>query len=220
MPLRDDLEPGRETRRPPRPFAIVTPEIAPPRRRDHLYRFVVRLLAMVSLPVAYLVVAGRGGGSARRLACRWALTARFPAEDLTGLAPPTRAAFEAARTRALWCHGELIGLTSGYRPAHEQARLFTEAVRRAGSVRLARQRVLPPDESRHVAGTALDVRPSEGARWLETYGHRYGLYRVYDNEWWHFEHHPDGAPPRRPHPGGAGTAPGRTTGRPAPSAII
>jgi hypothetical protein len=25
---------------------------------------------------------------------------------------------------------------------------------------------------------------------------RYGLYRIYDNEWWHFDYHPDaGMPP-------------------------
>ena len=37
-------------------------------------------------------------------------------------------------------------------------------------------------------GLALDVRPTEGARWLEQHGGRYGLYRIYDNEWWHFEY--------------------------------
>ncbi|MEV7009160.1 hypothetical protein [Streptosporangium sp. NPDC051022] len=56
----------------------------------------------------------------------------------------------------------------------------------------------------HVKGVALDVRPREGARWLEEHGARYDLYRIYDNEWWHFEYRPDsgGRPPRRlPHPG-------------------
>lgn len=220
MPPRDVLESDRDIRCPLRSTGAAPPPLEPPRRRDHLYRVVVRILALALLPVAYLVTTGRGRGSARRLAGRWALTARFPAEDLSGLTPGTRAAFEAARTRALWRHGELIGLTSGYRPPHRQARLFAEAVRRAGSVELARRRVLPPEESRHVAGTALDVRPAEGARWLKEHGHRYALYRVYDNEWWHFEHHPAGVPPRRPHPGVAYPEPGRTTGHPHPSAKI
>ena len=30
--------------------------------------------------------------------------------------------------------------------------------------------MLPPEESAHVAGIAIDVRPTDGARWLERYG--------------------------------------------------
>jgi len=167
------------------------------RRRDRLYRLVTRLLSVALLPLAFVVAPLR----ARHVACQWALAARFPAEDLDGLTPATRAAFEAARAEALWRHGELIGLTDGYRDAYAQARLFADMVRRAGSPGLAMRWALPPHESRHVAGTALDVRPVEGARWLERYGSRHHLYRVYDNEWWHFEYRPGGRPPRLPHPG-------------------
>ena len=170
------------------------------RRRDAVYRTVTRLLAVSLVPVSALVTPGR----ARHTACQWALTMRFPAENLAGLTPATRAAFEAARTRALWRHGELLGLTSGYRDAAVQAALYAAEVERTGSEALARRRTLPPDESRHVAGLALDVRPSEGARWLEVYGARYGLYRMYDNEWWHFEYHPEGRPVRLAHPAVAG----------------
>jgi D-alanyl-D-alanine carboxypeptidase len=172
------------------------------RRRDRLYCLVTRLFSVGLLPVA-LVVAPR---RARHVACQWALAARFPAENLNGLTPATRAAFEAARAEALWCHGELIGLTDGYRDAHAQARLFADTVRSAGSPGLAMKWALPPHESRHVAGTALDVRPAEGARWLERHGSRHHLYRVYDNEWWHFEYRPDGRPPRLPHPGASITS--------------
>ena len=173
------------------------------RRRDAVYRTVTRLLAVSLVPVSALVTPGR----ARHTACQWALAMRFPAENLAGLTPATRAAFEAARTRALWRHGELLGLTSGYRDAAVQAALYAAEVERTGSEALARRRTLPPDESRHVAGLALDVRPSEGARWLEVYGARYGLYRMYDNEWWHFEYHPEGRPARLAHPAvvGAGS---------------
>jgi zinc D-Ala-D-Ala carboxypeptidase len=167
------------------------------RRRDRVYRVVTRLLSVALMPLALAVAPRR----ARQLACRWALAARFPAENLDGLTPATRAAFEAARTEALWHHGELIGLTDGYRDAHAQALLFAKVVRRTGSAHLALQWTLPPHESRHVTGTALDVRPTEGARWLERHGSRHHLYRVYDNEWWHFEYRPDGRPPRLPHPG-------------------
>ncbi|GAA3451062.1 D-alanyl-D-alanine carboxypeptidase family protein [Dactylosporangium matsuzakiense] len=156
-----------------------------------------RGLAVALVPVAWFRVS-RG---ARHAACQWALALRFPAEDLAGLTGATRAAFEAARAEALWRHGELIGLTSGYRHPLEQARLFAAAVADDGSVAAACRRVLPPYASRHVAGTALDVRPREGAAWLERHGGRHGLYRTYDNEWWHFEYRPDGCPVRLPHPG-------------------
>jgi hypothetical protein len=156
--------------------------------------------ALAARTVAARTVAARTV-AARTVAARWALSVRFPAESLAGLTPATRAAFEAARARALWRDGEAIGLTSGYRDAGRQEWLFAEATQRYGSSEAARLRALPPGESRHCAGTALDVRPTEGARWLERFGAPYGLYRVYDNEWWHFEYHPAGPPNRLPHPG-------------------
>jgi D-alanyl-D-alanine carboxypeptidase len=180
-----------------RPLPAVASRGVDDRRRDWWYARLTRVAALVLLPAAALAAPGRG----RLVACRWALAARFPAEDLSGLAPATRAAFEAASALALWRDGELIGLTSGYRDAAAQARLFDEAVRRHGSVAGARRWVLPPRESRHVAGTAIDVRPRTGARWLERHGARFQLYRRFDNEWWHFEYCPDGPPPRLPHPG-------------------
>lgn len=172
------------------------------RRRDPVYCAVTRLLAVLLAPVATVVTPGR----ARHTACQWALTLRFPAERLAGLSPATRAAFEAARTRALWRHGELLGLTSGYRDPATQAALYAAEVERTGSAESARRRTLPPEESRHVAGLALDVRPAEGARWLEEHGAHYGLYRTYDNEWWHFKYCPDGPPARRAHPAVAAAA--------------
>ncbi|HEY3870227.1 MAG TPA: D-alanyl-D-alanine carboxypeptidase family protein [Actinocrinis sp.] len=179
-------------------LALLTPSPSRTvRRRDRFYRLAARLLSIALLPPAFAVAPRR----ARHVACRWALAARFPAENLDGLTPAARAAFEAARTEALWCHGELIGLTCGYRDAYAQAQLFADTVRRTGSHRLALQWTLPPHESRHVTGTAMDVRPAEGARWLERYGSRHHLYRPYDNEWWHFEYRPEGRPPRLPHPG-------------------
>jgi hypothetical protein len=179
------------------PYTLADGGSATTRRRDVVYRLVTRALAVAFVPAAWVLTPGR----ARHTACQWALAARFPAESLAGLTGATRAAFEAARAEALWRHGELIGLTSGYRGPLEQARLFAAAVARDGSVAAAWRRVLPPHASRHVAGTALDVRPTEGAQWLERHGARHELYRTYDNEWWHFEYRPDGRPVRLPHPG-------------------
>lgn len=195
----------RDTRRtapahsPPTVVAMTERHI-PLRRRDRLYAAVTMTLAVLLLPAAVV----RSPGRPRQLACRWALRLRFPAEDLTGLTEPAKAAFLAARTEAFWRDGQLLGLTSGYRDPLVQQRLFDEEVRRCGSPASARLLVLPPEESSHVRGTALDVRPSEGARWLEQHGARYHLYRTYDNEWWHFEYlpQPGRTPPRRlPHPG-------------------
>ncbi|CAM2758580.1 D-alanyl-D-alanine carboxypeptidase family protein [Skermania piniformis] len=47
--------------------------------------------------------------------------------------------------------------------------------------------MLPPGESTHVRGEAIDVGPQNGAAWLEANGSRYGLCRTFANEWWHFE---------------------------------
>jgi D-alanyl-D-alanine carboxypeptidase len=172
------------------------PHIIPLRPRDRLFAVATLVLAVILLPVGFV----RRPGRARELACRWALGLRFPAEDLTGLTEDALAAFTAARTEALWRHGQLIGLTSGYRDPAVQQRMFEDEVRRSGSATSARMLVLPAAESAHVRGIALDVRPYEGARWLEKHGPRWGLHRVYDNEWWHFEYHPV-PPPRLTHPG-------------------
>ncbi len=170
-------------------------------RRHTVYRAVTRLLAFSLAPIAALVTPRR----ARHTACQWALKMRFPAENLAGLTRATRAAFEAARTQALWGHGELLGLTSGYRDPATQAMLYAAEAERTGSDEAARRWTLPPHKSRHVAGVALDIRPTEGARWLEEHGAPYGLYRIYDNEWWHFEYSAEGRPARLAHPGAVRT---------------
>ncbi|GAA3523882.1 hypothetical protein GCM10022222_02650 [Amycolatopsis ultiminotia] len=165
--------------------------------RPRLLATITRLLAVLALPVTFV----RAPGRARYLACQWALGLRFPAEDLAGLSAAAREAFTTARTEAFWRDGQLIGLTSGHRDAAEQHRLFTAEVHRTGSVAAARRRVLPPEESAHVRGTALDVRPVEGAAWLERHGPAYDLHRRYGNEWWHFEYHPETMPLRLSDPG-------------------
>ncbi|MER7079217.1 D-alanyl-D-alanine carboxypeptidase [Saccharopolyspora kobensis] len=176
------------------------PRVAPLRARDRVYVVAALLIGVLVLPVAFV----RRPGRALELACSWALRLRFPAEDLSGLDERARAAFVAARTDAFWRHGQLIGLTSGFRDPLIQRRMFDEEVRRVGSPTAARLLVLPPEASSHVQGIAMDVRPREGARWLEEHGARYDLFRTYDNEWWHFEHWPncgDLPPQRLPNPG-------------------
>lgn len=101
----------------------------------------------------------RAPGGARFRACQWVLGLRFPEEDLTGLTAPTRDALMAARAVAFWRDHQLIGLTSGHRDPAEQRSLFADEVGRVGSLCAARTRVLPADESAHVIGIAVDVRP-------------------------------------------------------------
>lgn len=65
--------------------------------------------------------------------------------------------------------------------------LLDRAVKAYGSVEVARQYVLPPAESKHVTGEAVDVVPSKANGWLSLRGSEHGLCRIYANEPWHFE---------------------------------
>lgn len=86
--------------------------------------------------------------------------------------------------------GQVIYIASGFRSLARQKVLFASAVRRYGSVAKASRWVSPPHVSHHPWGVAIDVNyPDEpvGAGWLELHGFKFGLCRVFENEWWHFE---------------------------------
>ncbi|WTX00619.1 D-alanyl-D-alanine carboxypeptidase family protein [Streptomycetaceae bacterium NBC_01309] len=96
-----------------------------------------------------------------------------------------------------------LTLRSGARSYAHQKLLWETEVACKGSEAAARKRVLPPDESSHVKGTAIDIAPKAAQTWLEKNGAQYGWCRTYDNEPWHFEYaasHKNGCPPREPHP--------------------
>jgi hypothetical protein len=109
-----------------------------------------------------------------------------------------RLAIEAARA-----DGVELRVASGWRSAAHQQRLYEEAVAKYGSPEAARRWVLPPDESAHVRGEAVDVAPPEGAAWLDANGVRFGMCRRYANEPWHFERlagaKGSACPPPEPH---------------------
>ena len=105
---------------------------------------------------------------------------------VTGIEPSLSRALSAARIGALR-EGLHINITSGFRSATEQQRLYDEAIAKYGSPQKARHWGLPPAESDHVKGLAIDVGPPAAAAWLEKHGVLYGLCRRYVNEWWHFE---------------------------------
>jgi D-alanyl-D-alanine dipeptidase len=99
-------------------------------------------------------------------------------------------------------------LTSGFRSLSRQQMLFDREVVIRGSETEAAKWVLPPKFSNHPRGLAIDVNYPDGreeALWLERNGSRFGLCRVYANEWWHFE---------------GVIAPGQACPDPAPNALI
>ena len=123
--------------------------------------------------------------------------------DARGLAPDLKRSIEKAIELAA-AEGVELRITSGRRSARRQAALFGEAVAKYGSPEAARQWVLPPDESAHVTGRAVDVGPAEGAAWLAANGEDLGLCQRYANEPWHFERLAGAlgseCPPMAPHP--------------------
>lgn len=125
-------------------------------------------------------------------------------DSLDGLEPAMLGSVEAALDAAA-AAGVRIEIVSAHRDAAEQQLLFDRAVTRYGSKEAARAWVLPPDESEHVQGGAIDVAPRAAGRWLEKHGVEFGLCRRYVNEWWHFERlaGPAGAtcPPMEAHAG-------------------
>ena len=103
--------------------------------------------------------------------------------------PLLLARFNTAATFAK-ADGITLYITSGFRSFDRQEVLFAEALRKYGSETEAAKWVLPPQYSHHPQGLAIDVNyPGDkpGALWLENNGSRFGLCRVYANEWWHFE---------------------------------
>jgi zinc D-Ala-D-Ala carboxypeptidase len=130
-----------------------------------------------------------------------------PAPSARGLDPGAAKAFAAARSAARKAGYSLV-LNSGYRTWAKQQRMYDAAVRTYGSAREARKWVLPPAESTHVRGLALDVGTPAAAAWLSAHGARWSLCRTYGDEPWHVEYRPDWVrafggrcPPTVPTPG-------------------
>ena len=107
--------------------------------------------------------------------------------DVRHLTPKLRSAITRA-IAAAHDDGVDVRVTSGYRSEARQQQLYQEAIAKYGSAELARRWVLPPNESAHVRGEAVDVGPATGADWLREHGERFGLCQRYANESWHFEH--------------------------------
>jgi zinc D-Ala-D-Ala carboxypeptidase len=112
-----------------------------------------------------------------------------PRTQPIGLHPKVKLRFEAAK-RAAAADGVSLYIASGFRTLERQQYLFNRAIIKYGSESAAARWVLPPDLSRHPMGLAMDINyPGDpaGAQWLESNGWKFGLCRVFENEWWHFE---------------------------------
>ncbi|GAA1480177.1 hypothetical protein GCM10009624_06170 [Gordonia sinesedis] len=108
------------------------------------------------------------------------------APGTAGLSPVLATSYGFA-DRAARAQGIPLHITSGRRSVAEQDRLWRSAIATHGSAREARRWALPPRESTHVTGQAVDIGPRRGATWLAATGYRWGLCRTFANEWWHFE---------------------------------
>jgi zinc D-Ala-D-Ala carboxypeptidase len=105
------------------------------------------------------------------------------------LNPQVLARFLSAQAAAK-AEGIKMTIDSGYRNLETQNYLFQQAIKKHKTSEEAIKWVLPGDLSRHPWGLALDVNlnhDKSGASWLEANGATFGLCRVYENEWWHFE---------------------------------
>jgi hypothetical protein len=97
--------------------------------------------------------------------------------------------FKAAQAAAKK-DGQSIYIASGFRTLSRQTTLFAQAIKKYGTAAEASKWVAPPLVSHHPWGVAIDVNyPDDpvGAGWLEINGSKFGLCRVFKNEWWHFE---------------------------------
>ena len=103
--------------------------------------------------------------------------------------PLVLARFHSAQAAAK-AEGVTMTIDSGYRSLETQNYLFQRAIKEHKTPEEAIKWVLPGDLSRHPWGLAIDVNlnhDKSGASWLEANGATFGLCRVYENEWWHFE---------------------------------
>jgi D-alanyl-D-alanine carboxypeptidase len=78
-----------------------------------------------------------------------------------------------------------LSITSGYRSADYQAKLYADAVKKYGSEAAARKWVAPPGKSNHGRGTAADI--GGDLAWAHANAAKYGLHFPMSWENWHIE---------------------------------
>ena len=122
-------------------------------------------------------------------------------DELPGVANLDSDLLDALRQAAALAavDGAEFEVDSGWRSPEYQEHLLREAVSKYGSEEEAARWVATPNTSAHVSGDAVDIGPSDAARWLSGHGATYGLCQIYSNEPWHYELRPEagdhGCPP-------------------------
>jgi zinc D-Ala-D-Ala carboxypeptidase len=126
---------------------------------------------------------------------------RYVDEPPHGLRDDVLAAWTTLKEKAAQQKVTLC-LQDGKRSARQQQAQLDDYIKRFGSFEQARKYALPPNESMHVKGIAVDIQPLSSAAWLERSKGANGWCRRYDNEPWHFEYDPaylKGCPALLPH---------------------
>jgi zinc D-Ala-D-Ala carboxypeptidase len=135
----------------------------------------------------HLITAGKCADGERSLG---AGQLRLPPQRPKHLNSQLMARFITARNVGA-SHGYTIEIRSGWRSVLHQQRLFDAAVKKYGSEQTATKWVLPPQDSMHTWGLAMDIKYSgnieSSAFWFQKYSSHFGLCRRYRNEWWHYE---------------------------------
>ena len=111
---------------------------------------------------------------------------RYVDEQPVGLRDDVLAEFQQLKAEAKKQNVTLC-LQDGKRSSRQQQAQFDDYVKRFGTRELALKYALPPDESMHVKGVAIDVQPLSASGWVERSAGKYGWCRRYENEPWHFE---------------------------------
>jgi len=123
-------------------------------------------------------------------------------KDPSALKPAAYTAWRKIKT-AMAADGITLQLESGKRSWAHQEELWEQEIENTGSRAAALRRVLPPEDSMHVKGYAIDIYPASAQTWLQREGSTYGWCRLYDNESWHFEYdasYKSGCPARKAGP--------------------
>jgi hypothetical protein len=93
--------------------------------------------------------------------------------------------FSARLNALIKASGGKLSITSGYRSADYQAKLYAEAVKKYGSEAAARKWVAPPGKSNHGRGIAADI--GGDLSWARANAAKFGLHFPMSWENWHIE---------------------------------
>lgn len=189
-------------------------------RRRRIWMIRIVLLVLLALAVAHVMDAIRGDEGEIVVAFEGDLVEVADTPERAGALPSGVTGFDdhypgvanldprlrdavRAATALAEADGISMQVTSGWRSAGYQDRLFAQAVATYGPDD-ARRWVATAQTSAHVTGDAVDIGGWDAMDWLARNGAQFGLCQIYGNEAWHFELRPEaagqGCPPQYPDP--------------------